>query len=160
MKRRTFLNRSVAVSATGLALGSGLISAKLAFAEDTAAAGAANTNPFAAKTLDEALKLINATDSKESTDINLKVPEIAENGSVVPLTISSTLANVSTISVVVKDNPTPLAAIFTIPEGTKAEVSTRIKMAKTSEVIALVQTKDGLFSAKQEVKVTIGGCGG
>ncbi|TXH79271.1 MAG: thiosulfate oxidation carrier protein SoxY [Thiothrix sp.] len=160
MKRRTFLNRSVAVSATGLALGSGLISAKLAFAEDTAAAGAANTNPFAAKTLDEALKLINATDSKESTDINLKAPEIAENGSVVPLTISSTLANVSTISVVVKDNPTPLAAIFTIPEGTKAEVSTRIKMAKTSEIIALVQTKDGLFSAKQEVKVTIGGCGG
>jgi sulfur-oxidizing protein SoxY len=160
MKRRTFLNRSVAVSATGLALGSGLISAKLAFAEDTAAAGAANTNPFAAKTLDEALKLINATDSKESTEINLKAPEIAENGSVVPLTISSTLANVSTISVVVKDNPTPLAAIFTIPEGTKAEVSTRIKMAKTSEIIALVQTKDGLFSAKQEVKVTIGGCGG
>lgn len=160
MKRRTFLNRTVAVSATGLALGSGLISAKLAFAEDTAAAGAANTNPFAAKTLDEALKLINATDSKESTEINLKAPEIAENGSVVPLTISSTLANVSTISVVVKDNPTPLAAIFTIPEGTKAEVSTRIKMAKTSEIIALVQTKDGLFSAKQEVKVTIGGCGG
>ena len=123
-------------------------------AEDPAA------NPFTAKTLDEVLKLINATDSKPSTDIQLKAPEIAENGAVVPLTVSSTLAGITGISIVVSNNPTPLAATFTIPEGTSADVSTRIKMAKTSEVIALVQTKDGLFSAKQEVKVTIGGCGG
>lgn len=155
MKRRTFLTNTLAISAAGIAIGSGLVSSNLALAAEEPA-----TNPFAAKTLDEALKLINATDSKPSTDIQLKAPEIAENGAVVPLTVSSTLAGVTGISILVASNPTPLAATFTIPEGTTAEVSTRIKMAKTSEVIALVQTKEGLFSAKQEVKVTLGGCGG
>ncbi|MFZ1344800.1 thiosulfate oxidation carrier protein SoxY [Thiothrix eikelboomii] len=155
MKRRTFLTNTLAISAAGIAIGSGLISSNLAVAAEDPAA-----NPFTAKTLDEVLKLINATDSKPSTDIQLKAPEIAENGAVVPLTVSSTLAGITGISIVVSNNPTPLAATFTIPEGTSADVSTRIKMAKTSEVIALVQTKDGLFSAKQEVKVTIGGCGG
>lgn len=155
MKRRRFLTNTLAISAAGIAISSGLVSPKLAVAAEEPA-----TNPFTAKTLDEALKLINATDSKPSTDIQLKAPEIAENGAVVPLTVSSSLAGVTGISIVVANNPTPLAATFTIPEGTAAEVSTRIKMAKTSDVIALVQTKDGLFSAKQEVKVTIGGCGG
>lgn len=155
MKRRRFLTNTLAISAAGIAISSGLVSPNLAVAAEEPA-----TNPFTAKTLDEALKLINATDSKPSTDIQLKAPEIAENGAVVPLTVSSSLAGVTGISIIVANNPTPLAATFTIPEGTTAEVSTRIKMAKTSDVIALVQTKDGLFSAKQEVKVTIGGCGG
>ncbi|MFM2319616.1 MAG: thiosulfate oxidation carrier protein SoxY [Pseudomonadota bacterium] len=155
MKRRRFLTNTLAISAAGIAISSGLVSPNLAVAAEEPA-----TNPFTAKTLDEALKLINATDSKPSTDIQLKAPEIAENGAVVPLTVSSSLAGVTGISIIVANNPTPLAATFTIPEGTAAEVSTRIKMAKTSDVIALVQTKDGLFSAKQEVKVTIGGCGG
>ena len=155
MKRRKFLTNTLAISAAGIAIGSGLVSPQRALAAEEPA-----TNPFTAKTLDEALKLINATDHKPSTDIQLKAPEIAENGAVVPLTVSSTLVGVTGISIVVANNPTPLAATFTLPEGTKAEVSTRIKMAKTSEVMALVQTKDGLFSAKQEIKVTIGGCGG
>lgn len=155
MKRRRFLTNTLAISAAGIAISRGLVSPNLAVAAEEPA-----TNPFTAKTLDEALKLINATDSKPSTDIQLKAPEIAENGAVVPLTVSSSLAGVTGISIIVANNPTPLAATFTIPEGTAAEVSTRIKMAKTSDVIALVQTKDGLFSAKQEVKVTIGGCGG
>lgn len=155
MKRRTFLTNTLAISAIGMTVTSGLVSSKLALAAEEPAA-----NPFTAKTLDEVLKLINATEAKPSTDIQLKAPEIAENGAVVPLTVSSTMAGVTGISIVVANNPTPLAATFTLPEGTKAEVSTRIKMAKTSEVIALVQTKDGIFSAKQEIKVTIGGCGG
>ena len=152
MKRRTFLANTLALGATSLAMSSGLLSTQVVADE-------ANTNPFAAKSLDEALKLINATESKESADIKLTAPEIAENGAVVPLAVSTTLAATS-ISILVKDNPTPLAATFMIPEGTKADVATRIKMAKTSEVIALVKTNDGLFTAKQEIKVTIGGCGG
>ncbi|HMT94396.1 thiosulfate oxidation carrier protein SoxY [uncultured Thiothrix sp.] len=155
MKRRRFLSNTLAVSATGIAISSGLISPSLVFAAEEP-----NTNPFAAKTLDEVLKMINAVDAKPSTDVQIKAPEIAENGAVVPLTVSSSMEGVTGISIVVANNPTPLAATFTLPEGTKAEVSTRIKMAKTSEVMALVQTKDGLFSAKQEIKVTIGGCGG
>lgn len=155
MKRRRFLSHTLALSATGVALSSGLVSPSLVFAAQEPA-----TNPFAAKTLDEVLKMINAVDAKPSTDVQIKAPEIAENGAVVPLTVSSSMEGVTGISIVVANNPTPLAATFTLPEGTKAEVSTRIKMAKTSEVMALVQTKEGLFSAKQEIKVTIGGCGG
>lgn len=155
MKRRRFLSHTLALSATGVALSSGLVSPSLVFAAEEP-----TTNPFAAKTLDEVLKMINAVDAKPSTDVQIKAPEIAENGAVVPLTVSSSMEGVTGISIVVANNPTPLAATFTLPEGTKAEVSTRIKMAKTSEVMALVQTKEGLFSAKQEIKVTIGGCGG
>lgn len=154
MKRRRFLSTSLAVGATGIALSSGLVSPSLVLAAEEP-----NTNPFTAKALDEVLKMINAVDAKPSGDIQIKAPEIAENGAVVPLTVSASMAGVTGISIVVANNPTPLAAIFTLPEGTKAEVSTRVKMAKTSEVLALVQTKDGLFSAKQEIKVTIGGCG-
>ncbi|WP_298607695.1 thiosulfate oxidation carrier protein SoxY [uncultured Thiothrix sp.] len=155
MKRRRFLSNTLAVGATGIAISSGFVSPSLVFAAEES-----NTNPFAAKTLDDVLKMLNAVEAKPSTDVQIKAPEIAENGAVVPLTVSSSMAGVTGISIVVANNPTPLAATFTLPEGTKAEVSTRIKMAKTSEVLALVQTKEGLFSAKQEIKVTIGGCGG
>jgi sulfur-oxidizing protein SoxY len=110
MKRRRFLTNTLAISAAGIAISSGLVSPNLAVAAEEPA-----TNPFTAKTLDEALKLINATDSKPSTDIQLKAPEIAENGAVVPLTVSSSLAGVTGISIIVANNPTPLAATFTIP---------------------------------------------
>jgi sulfur-oxidizing protein SoxY len=89
------------------------------------------------------------------------VPEIAENGAVVPVGVATTLAGASTISIAVSNNSTPLAASFTLSEATIPNVSTRIKMAKTAEVVAVVKTADGsTYVAKKEVKVTIGGCGG
>jgi sulfur-oxidizing protein SoxY len=95
-----------------------------------------------------------------SADINLKAPDIAENGAVVPITISTNLPDVKSISVIVANNPLPLAAQFMIPEGTQAEVSCRIRMGETSPLIAVVETKMGSFKASKEIKVTIGGCGG
>jgi sulfur-oxidizing protein SoxY len=88
------------------------------------------------------------------------VPEIAENGAVVPVTVSTTLADVESISIVVKNNPRPLVASFEIPAGTLPDVSSRIKMGETSDVTAVVKTADGLYSTSRQVKVTIGGCGG
>jgi sulfur-oxidizing protein SoxY len=88
------------------------------------------------------------------------VPEIAENGAVVPVTISTTLENVESISIVVRNNPRPLAASFEIPAGTLPDVSSRIKMGETSDVIAVVRTNTGIYSTSKQVKVTIGGCGG
>ena len=96
----------------------------------------------------------------ESSAISMKAPEIAENGAVVPVTISTTLPNVESISIVVEKNPRPLAASFEIPPGTLPEVSSRIKMGQTSQVMAVIKTDSGVFSASKEVKVTIGGCGG
>lgn len=96
-----------------------------------------------------------------SDKIHIKVPEIAENGAVVPITVSSTLENIATIAILVDNNPTPLTSNFTLSENTPAHVSTRVKMAQTSNVTAILSTRDGKhFSASKTIKVTIGGCGG
>ena len=116
---------------------------------------------FAATEADAAMSTLFGTNQATASDqITLKVPEIAENGAVVPVTISTTLADVESISIVVKNNPRPLVASFEIPAGTLPDVSSRIKMGETSDVTAVVKTADGLYSTSRLVKVTIGGCGG
>ncbi|WP_020561146.1 thiosulfate oxidation carrier protein SoxY [Thiofilum flexile] len=161
MKRRTFLGNTLALATTGAALSTGLLAPQWAAAAgEASAASEASPSPFNLKALDEVLKSLNATDAKTSDAIKIKAPEIAENGAVVPVSISTTLAGVSTISLVVSNNPNPLAATFTLLEGTSPDVTTRIKMAKTAEVIAIVQAADGVHIAKQNIKVTLGGCGG
>ena len=116
---------------------------------------------FAATEADDAMsELLGTSQTAPSDQIMLKVPEIAENGAVVPVTIKTTLGDVESISIVVRKNPRPLAATFEILTGTQPEISSRIKMAETSEVIAVVKTGSGLYSKSREVKVTIGGCGG
>lgn len=150
MKRRTFLQGTVAASAAGLAVSAGLLTPRMVMAEGSA---------FEAKTLDDALKAMALT-PEESGDIKIKAPEIAENGAVVPVTVSTGMEGVTELSILVADNPTPLAATFVLGEGTLPEASTRIKMGKTSNIIAVAKAGDKAYSAKQEVKVTIGGCGG
>lgn len=105
-------------------------------------------------------ELLGTDQTTPSDQITLKVPEIAENGAVVPVTIGTTLENVESISIVVENNPRPLAASFELIPGVLPEVSSRIKMAETSSVMAVVKTDSGIYSTSKEVKVTIGGCGG
>ena len=116
---------------------------------------------FSAVTAKDALAALLGTDVASPTDqIDLKVPEIAENGAVVPVSIKTSLENVESISIVVKNNPRPMAATFEIPPGTLPKIASRIKMGETSDVIAIVKTSNGIYSTSKEVKVTIGGCGG
>ena len=116
---------------------------------------------FSAPGMSASLKELFGTDVTTTTDkITLKVPEIAENGAVVPVSIKTSLENVESISIVVEKNPRPMVANFEIPSGTLADISSRIKMAETSDVTAVVKTSDGLYSTAKQVKVTIGGCGG
>jgi sulfur-oxidizing protein SoxY len=116
---------------------------------------------FGSTQASDALKELLGTDSTTPTDlIELKVPEIAENGAVVPVSIKTSLDGVESISIVVKNNPRPLAASFEIPPGTLPTVASRIKMGETSEVMAVVKTSDNIYSMTKTVKVTIGGCGG
>ena len=96
----------------------------------------------------------------ESDQITLKIPDISENGAVVPVTVSTDLADVEAIGVVVEKNPTPLAALFELSPQSVPEVSVRIKMGESSPVRAVVKAGGKLYSASKEVKVTIGGCGG
>ena len=146
--RRLLLKGSVALAA-------------LAALPRTLLAAAWPEKAFAASEADAAMSTLFGTNESTPSDrITLKVPEIAENGAVVPVTISTTLENVESISIVVRNNPRPLAASFEIPAGTLADVSSRIKMGETSDVIAVVRTNTGIYSTSKQVKVTIGGCGG
>ena len=108
----------------------------------------------------EAFKLLYGRTAEPSDKIKLDAPEIAENGAVVPISVSTSLADVTTIALVVPENPNVLAAYYRIPTGTMPNVANRLKMAKTSNVIAIVESGGKLFSATREVKVTVGGCGG
>lgn len=102
--------------------------------------------------------LLGTNQTTPSNRITLKVPEIAENGAVVPITISTTLENVKSISVVVENNPRPLAVNFELMFRALPEIATRIKMADTTRVMAVVKTDTGIYSTSKNVKVTLGGC--
>ncbi len=116
---------------------------------------------FEAKTQDDTLKaLFGTTEASESSAVVLNAPDIAENGAVVPVSVSSSLEGVESISIIVTENPSPLAASFDLGPNAVADVSTRLKMGKTSNVMAVVRADGKLYTAAKEVKVTIGGCGG
>ncbi len=115
---------------------------------------------FAQKTEADAIKTLFGKTPEVSDKVNLDAPEIAENGAVVPISVGTTLPDVTSIAILVSENPFPLAANYPIPPGTSPAVANRLKMAKTSKVIALVASGGKVFSASKEVKVTVGGCGG
>jgi sulfur-oxidizing protein SoxY len=115
---------------------------------------------FKQKTDAEAIKALYGKAAEASDKIKLDAPEIAENGAVVPIAVTTTLSDVTSISFFVSENPNALAASYVIPAGTTPEVANRLKMAKTCNVIAIVESGGKLFSATKEVKVTVGGCGG
>ncbi|MGR8932949.1 MAG: thiosulfate oxidation carrier protein SoxY [Gammaproteobacteria bacterium] len=95
-----------------------------------------------------------------SEQIQLKLPQIAENGAVVPISVDSALDNVESIAILVEKNFVPLVAQFDLSPDCAAFVSARIKMAETGNVVVLVKAGGRYYSAQQLVKVTIGGCGG
>ena len=97
---------------------------------------------------------------EESAEITFKLPDIAENGAVVPATVATEIEGVTQIAIVIDENPNPLSAVFDIGEMSLADVSTRIKIGKSSVARAYVKTSDKVFMTSREVKVTIGGCGG
>ncbi len=115
---------------------------------------------FRQKTQADALKFLYGKSAEASDKVNLDAPEIAENGAVVPIAVTSTLPNVTGIALLVLENPFTLAAAYKIPEGTQPAVASRLKMAKTTKVVAVVESNGKLFSASRDVKVTVGGCGG
>jgi len=108
----------------------------------------------------DTLKALYGKGAEPSDKISLDAPEIAENGAVVPVSVSSSLPNVTAIAILVPENPNTLVAAYKIPDGTEASVSNRVKMAKTSKLVAVVESGCKLYSAAKEIKVTVGGCGG
>lgn len=119
-----------------------------------------NKAAFETKNLADTIKALGGAAAAESKDIAITVPDIAENGAVVPVAVASKIAGTQNIYILVEKNPNTLAAGFAIPQGTEPNVSTRIKMGQTSNVLAVVKSNNQFFVASKEVKVTLGGCGG
>jgi len=155
--RRTILQGAAAGGLAGLGL---VGAAPLNRARAAADAGQWPKNAFSQKSEADAIKALYGKTPEVSDKITLDAPEIAENGAVVPISVSTTLPDVTSISLIVSENPFPLAATYQVPAGTSAMMANRLKMAKTSKVIALVQSGGKIFSTSKEVKVTVGGCGG
>ncbi len=154
MKRRSFLKGTLAGSTVAVAVGAGLLSPRSVLA-------AWPQGAFDAKSAADAMSgLFGSADNTTSGEIKIKAPDIAENGAVVPVTVETSMKDVSSIAILAEKNGTPLAANFELSATAKGSVSTRIKMGKTSDVIAVVKSGGKLYTARKNVKVTIGGCGG
>jgi sulfur-oxidizing protein SoxY len=125
-----------------------------------AAAAERNTAAFQAKSADEAIRSIGASGAAPSNDIIIKAPDIAENGAVVPIEVTSRIPNTESIAIVADKNPFPLVANFEFANGAEGYASTRVKMGGTSDLRAIVKADGKFYTASREVKVTIGGCGG
>jgi sulfur-oxidizing protein SoxY len=126
-----------------------------------AAAQAWNKSAFEAKTMDDTMKAFGGGAPVQSKDIAfVSTPDIAENGAVVPISISSSIPKTESIAILIEKNPNMLAARFEIPSGTEPAISTRVKMGQTSNVYALVKADGKYYVASKEIKVTLGGCGG
>jgi len=153
-QRRIFLKNSAAAGALGLAISSGLLIPRTVMA-------AWPKKAFDTETLEASFKeLFGGAAVEESSKVNVKAPEIAENGGVVPITVSSDMSGVESITILAPNNPRPLIAQMNFAEGMPAFSSVRIKMGKTGDVIGVVKANGKLYKASKNVKVTIGGCGG
>jgi sulfur-oxidizing protein SoxY len=149
--RRDMLARSASVAAA--LAGLGLL--------PRAAQAAWSQAAFDAKTMGDLMKALGTSGPTESKDVTITGPDIAENGAVVPVGASTTLAGAKRMLLLVEKNPSMLAALFDLTDAVEPNISTRVKMGQSSNVIAVVITADNkVLFAQKEIKVTLGGCGG
>jgi len=150
-KRRDMMRITSVLS---LAISAGLLKTSAAFAADW------NAKAFEAKNMEEVVKALGGSAPTISKDIMITAPDIAENGAVVPVSVSSSVPKTQYMAILVEKNPSALSAGFNIPADSEPSVSTRIKMGSTSKVHALVKADGKWLIATKEIKVTLGGCGG
>lgn len=126
-----------------------------------AAAQSWNKAAFDTRSMADTMKALGGAEPVQSKEIVFfQTPEIAENGAVVPVGITSNIPKTESIAVLIEKNPNMLAAVFEIPPGTEPSISTRVKMGQSSNIYALVKADGKYFVASKDVKVTLGGCGG
>jgi sulfur-oxidizing protein SoxY len=152
-QRRNVLKTGSGAALLSVLAAAGIIAPGMALAEW-------NKTAFDAKSMADTLKALGAAAPAESKDVQVTGPDIAENGAVVPVGVTSTLPNVTMVAILIEKNPNALSASFNLPAGTEANVQTRVKMGQTSNVYALVKSDGKFYMANKEIKVTLGGCGG
>jgi sulfur-oxidizing protein SoxY len=154
MIRRTVLKGAGATGVLAGLLAAGVLKPTLAYASDW------NKAAFEAKDMDGAVKALGGDSAADHKDLVMKAPEIAENGAVVPIDVTSNIPNTSAIAILVKMNPLPLSSHFEFSNGAMADVSVRLKVSQTSVIRAVAKADGKFYSTQKEVKVTVGGCGG
>ena len=153
MNRRNFIKNSMLFAGSLVAVPSLIVSRK--------AYAAWPEKSFDIKDLTESVSSVYGhSNLEESSKVKLKAPEIAENGAIVPINVSTTLDNVESIMIFVENNPQPLSSGYKLTSLSEPSIGTRLKMGNTSNVMAAVKSGDKVYTSTQEVKVTIGGCGG
>jgi len=153
--RRTFLKSTLAMGTVTVAIGAGLLSPSRVMAAQWP------KTAFIASSMEAALNSLEGMNKTEaSSAIKVDAPDIAENGAVVSVGIETSLTGAESITVLVPNNATPLAARYMLGKNTDGFINLRVKMRKTSDVVAVVKSNGKLYSAKKSVKVTLGGCGG
>ncbi|WP_019625310.1 thiosulfate oxidation carrier protein SoxY [Thioalkalivibrio sp. ALJT] len=152
-KRRVFLKGTLAAGTVGVAVGAGLLAPSKLLA-------AWPSEAFAAEGIAAAMEAVTGSSDVPDGDVELSAPEIAENGAVVPVSISTGMDNVTEMAVFVELNNQPLTAHYVLGDGAHANISGRIRMGESSNVIAVAKSGDSWYKTVQEVKVTVGGCGG
>jgi len=148
--RRTFLKLA---AAAGAVAGAGLMWTRQAWAQSW------NKLGFEAKAVADVMKSLGATNAADSKDIVITAPDIAENGAIVPVEVTSRIPGTQSISIIAEKNPFPLAATVELANGSEPYTYVRIKMGETSNVRVLVKADGRYYTTAKEVKVTIGGCG-
>ena len=152
--RRSFLKRTGGLSLLAVAVAAGVKPAEVF-------AAARNEEAFKAKSTADAFKALGMTGVQKSSAIAIRAPDIAENGAVVPIDITSDIPRTQGISLFVDKNPFPYIGTFDVSQSGVPYVHVRVKMGKSSDVRVVVAAADGkYYQAAKEVKVTIGGCGG
>ena len=151
--RRNVLKGAAGAGTVAVAVAAGLL-------KPTQALAGAPRSAFEAKNVGDAMKGMGVSAPADSKDITIKAPDIAENGAVVPVEITSGIAGTTAIALIAEKNATPLVADFDLSGGTQGFVSTRIKMGQTALIRAVVTAGGKSYTAAKDVKVTIGGCGG
>ena len=152
-KRRDVLKLATAAGAVAAATIAGLARTGAAWAQSW------NKPAFESKAVAEVLKSLGASGASESKDIVITAPDIAENGAVVPVEVTSRIPGTQAIAIIAEKNPFPLAAAVDLANGSEPYTYVRIKMGETSNVRAVVKAGGRYYTAFKEVKVTVGGCG-
>lgn len=153
MQRREFIQSGAGAAALGIAAAGGWLPAQAADAPGW------NRDAFSAKSLADVVKALGGAQAVESKDVSfLQAPEIAENGSSVRFAVQSALPGTTQLALVVEKNPFALAAVFDIPSGTDAQLTTHLKMQESSNVYALARAGGKFYYAVKNVTVTLGGC--
>lgn len=152
LKRRAFLKGALTTGTVAMLTATGLLIPRSVMA-------AWPKEAFASGEVSEALELLLGSNrTTKNRDIGIRVTPLADSaGSEISVDVKTGISGVESISVLIADSPTPLVASFRLGPDTESQISTRLKIAKSGDIIVVIKTQQHLYSARK--KVNLVGCG-